>query len=735
MASQSIYAPKIVDQVTIEDDAGSEDELLPPNPYLTKPLLYLSGVDVNLSDRDLASGVFAPFVPVRLRLNRNVDQNDKVQGTVEFQTLDKAERAYATIRHPRLSINEDITRDQEPESKPRLIKELPAGLEDVDVYDMFRPYGALASASRIVTNPQGHHTGYRGMAIIRYYHEEDAKKAQADTHCAEVEGKTISVTIDNVVRRPSAQGPAFSPSAAPFVPGGAGFQSMNAAAPAFQPPQYDMSSSHPSLSPTTIPSQEQLPGPDSNLLYSTSAATYIDPCNLFCKSLDPTIDSNQLFNLFKRFGKIVSARVMRGDNGASREFGFVSFQSSEDATRALRTMNQTMQGSKEMIVRLHEPKNVRQEKLSHKFGASFVGTSSSVQDVGQHSSDANGSSGECPSTPVDRSRRASNSYFRAAASGENGGGEVDVDLLKAMSSSLRNEVVRGELNRRVQAVEGVEQGQVDGLVSELSQMRLPEVVDSLNDSNLLSQHVHDMQMNGTSLKNGATLQGQSATSMASSTSAQTERERLHRAVTELLPADSPVEEIVALLIGLPKKERAMSLFNQEHLRKKIDEAIAIIDLEDDGESASVEHVEGVATSAIPRLTKENIALASSSPAGTFGSDERPKVYTLSDLADLPALEIIKLASSSQSAGLPLPKADARITKETNDFIDSLQDLASHDQKQKLGDQLFKKIKTFGVKGAPKMTISLLDSEDLRSLAHLMNSYPGCLREKIIKMAK
>ncbi len=67
---------------------------------------------------------------------------------------------------------------------------------------------------------------------------------------------------------------------------------------------------------------------------------------------------------------------------------------------------------------------------------------------------------------------------------------------------------------------------------------------------------------------------------------------------------------------------------------------------------------------------------------------------------------------------------------TDAFIDSLQGKAAHDQKQKLGDQLFKKVRSFGVKGAPKITIHLLDSEELRALAHLMNEYDEVLREKV-----
>jgi polyadenylate-binding protein len=32
---------------------------------------------------------------------------------------------------------------------------------------------------------------------------------------------------------------------------------------------------------------------------------------------------------------------------------------------------------------------------------------------------------------------------------------------------------------------------------------------------------------------------------------------------------------------------------------------------------------------------------------------------------------------------------------------------------------------------PKVTIALLDQEDLRALAHLMNSYPSVLKEKAL----
>lgn len=44
---------------------------------------------------------------------------------------------------------------------------------------------------------------------------------------------------------------------------------------------------------------------------------------------------------------------------------------------------------------------------------------------------------------------------------------------------------------------------------------------------------------------------------------------------------------------------------------------------------------------------------------------------------------------------------------------------------------FRTVKAFGLKQAPKLTIALLDGDDLRALAHLMNSYPSVLKEKAI----
>lgn len=94
--------------------------------------------------------------------------------------------------------------------------------------------------------------------------------------------------------------------------------------------------------------------------------------NLYVKNLDPTIGNTELFSLFRKFGHIVSARVMSNPaTGLSKGYGFVSYSKPEEAALALNEMNGILVRSKAMIVAYHEPKKPRQEKSSSTTTSSF----------------------------------------------------------------------------------------------------------------------------------------------------------------------------------------------------------------------------------------------------------------------------------------------------------------------------------------------------------------------------
>ncbi|KAI7728498.1 hypothetical protein M8C21_016545 [Ambrosia artemisiifolia] len=89
--------------------------------------------------------------------------------------------------------------------------------------------------------------------------------------------------------------------------------------------------------------------------------------NLYIKNLDDTVSDETLKELFAPYGTITSCKVMRDPNGASKGSGFVSFSTSEEASRALSEMNGKMVASKPLYVALAQRKEDRRARLQAQF--------------------------------------------------------------------------------------------------------------------------------------------------------------------------------------------------------------------------------------------------------------------------------------------------------------------------------------------------------------------------------
>ncbi|CEG79934.1 hypothetical protein RMATCC62417_14339 [Rhizopus microsporus] len=88
----------------------------------------------------------------------------------------------------------------------------------------------------------------------------------------------------------------------------------------------------------------------------------IDYTNLYIKNLDLEVKSADLFKHFRKYGHIISARVMKHpQTKQSRGFGFVSFSKTEEAMQAKEEMNGQFIASKPIIVAFHEPKKAKSE--------------------------------------------------------------------------------------------------------------------------------------------------------------------------------------------------------------------------------------------------------------------------------------------------------------------------------------------------------------------------------------
>ncbi|KAI0218612.1 Protein phosphatase PP2A regulatory subunit B, partial [Massospora cicadina] len=85
--------------------------------------------------------------------------------------------------------------------------------------------------------------------------------------------------------------------------------------------------------------------------------------NLYIKNIDDDVDEEKLSAAFAPFGAIVSCKIMRDEKNKSRGFGFVSFTSSGDASKAVLEMNNRMFGSKPLYVNYAQRKEERRSQL------------------------------------------------------------------------------------------------------------------------------------------------------------------------------------------------------------------------------------------------------------------------------------------------------------------------------------------------------------------------------------
>ena len=88
--------------------------------------------------------------------------------------------------------------------------------------------------------------------------------------------------------------------------------------------------------------------------------------NLYIKNIEDEIDEERLKKEFSAYGTIKSCKIMVDEKDNVKGFGFVCFSTPEEAQRAIVEMNgHTLPGcSKPLYVGMHEPKEVRRQKLT-----------------------------------------------------------------------------------------------------------------------------------------------------------------------------------------------------------------------------------------------------------------------------------------------------------------------------------------------------------------------------------
>lgn len=85
--------------------------------------------------------------------------------------------------------------------------------------------------------------------------------------------------------------------------------------------------------------------------------------NLYVKNIDDEITDEELLKIFSDHGSVANAKIMRDTTGISKGFGFVCYNSPEDAQKAITALNGSRIRSKPLVVTLHQRKDVRRAHL------------------------------------------------------------------------------------------------------------------------------------------------------------------------------------------------------------------------------------------------------------------------------------------------------------------------------------------------------------------------------------
>ncbi|GLB34901.1 putative binds the poly(A) tail of mRNA [Lyophyllum shimeji] len=85
--------------------------------------------------------------------------------------------------------------------------------------------------------------------------------------------------------------------------------------------------------------------------------------NIFIKNLDEAIDNKALHDTFAAFGNVLSCKVATDEQGRSKGYGFVHYETSEAAEHAIKSVNGMLLNDKKVYVGLHIPRKERQSKL------------------------------------------------------------------------------------------------------------------------------------------------------------------------------------------------------------------------------------------------------------------------------------------------------------------------------------------------------------------------------------
>jgi polyadenylate-binding protein len=97
--------------------------------------------------------------------------------------------------------------------------------------------------------------------------------------------------------------------------------------------------------------------------------------NIFIKNLDPQIDTKSIYDTFSMFGSILSCKIACDEEGKSKGYGFIHFETEEAAQKAIDKVNGMLLDNKVVFVGKFQPRAARLREMgeaAHRFTNVYV---------------------------------------------------------------------------------------------------------------------------------------------------------------------------------------------------------------------------------------------------------------------------------------------------------------------------------------------------------------------------
>ncbi|KAJ3167732.1 hypothetical protein HDU88_002179 [Geranomyces variabilis] len=347
------------------------------------PTVYISGMLPGITELDLV------HVLNEMQMETKVNFEQPSPALI-FRYLADAERFFATINGSMFLGAKVLVTFKDPNmnfsttsgAKPILCKHIPLGVTSLAFHDYVRPHGRIMSCKVMIDR-----SGLDAYALLQFENQEAAEQCLRAGNGASFMGSTLVMSWQfpkNAPYQYPTRAPSFASTAsdsqptysppAPAAAAGWGQPTPPASPSASSAPQPIKTPSrpNPNAAPWSPAVSPTLPSPAAPIKHAwelpvTPPVAPLDTRNLYIKNLPDPFTNSDLFELFRRFGRIASARVMLDDRGISKGFGFVSFDTPEMAARAIAELNgklPTPGALKPLVVNVAEPRGYRHSRLA-----------------------------------------------------------------------------------------------------------------------------------------------------------------------------------------------------------------------------------------------------------------------------------------------------------------------------------------------------------------------------------